>query len=49
MRASMHGEKNLKPYYIEFGIDPAAPVPTTNRTAFDAKMCAVVEEVKPRW
>ncbi|HET7383626.1 MAG TPA: nitronate monooxygenase [Pseudolabrys sp.] len=39
--------EKLKPYYIELGIDPAAPVPTTNRTPFDAKMCAVVEELKP--
>ncbi len=39
--------ERLKPYYVEFGIDPAAPVPTTNRAPFDAAMCAVVEELKP--
>jgi nitronate monooxygenase len=37
----------LKPYYVEFGIDPAAPVTTASRTPFDAAMCAVVEELKP--
>ena len=26
----------LKPYYVEFGIDPAAPVPASNRMPFDA-------------
>lgn len=39
--------ERLKPYYVEFGIDPAAPVPTTNRAPFDAVMCAVVEDLKP--
>jgi nitronate monooxygenase len=29
------------------GVDPAAPVPVTNRLPFDAAMCAVVEELKP--
>ena len=39
--------EKLKPYYAEFGIDPAAPVPTTNRTPFNAELCAAVEELKP--
>jgi nitronate monooxygenase len=39
--------ERLKPYYTEFGIDPAAPVPSTNRTPFDAALCAAVEEIKP--
>jgi nitronate monooxygenase len=39
--------EKLKPYYVEFGIDPAAPVPTTNRTPFNAELCAAVEELKP--
>jgi nitronate monooxygenase len=39
--------ERLVPYYRELGIDPAAPVPSSNRTAFDAVMCDVVEEVKP--
>jgi nitronate monooxygenase len=39
--------EKLKPYYVELGVDPAAPVPVTNRLPFDAAMCAVVEELKP--
>jgi nitronate monooxygenase len=39
--------ERLAPYYHELGIDPAAPVPSSNRTAFDATMCEVVEETKP--
>jgi nitronate monooxygenase len=39
--------ERLKPYYVEFGIDPNAPVPSTNRTPFDAAFCALVEELKP--
>ena len=39
--------EKLKPYYVEFGIDPAAPVPSTNRTPFNADLCAAVEELKP--
>jgi nitronate monooxygenase len=37
----------LNPYYVELGVDPAAPVPLTNRLPFDAAICAVVEELKP--
>lgn len=39
--------ERLKPYYVEYGIDPNAPVPASNRAPFDAAFCAVVEEVKP--
>jgi len=39
--------EKLKPYYVEFGVDPAAPVTTASRTPFDAAMCIVVEELKP--
>ncbi len=39
--------EKLKPYYVEFGVDPAAPVPSSNRTPFDASLCAAVEELKP--
>src|SRR5215471_2421481 len=39
--------ERLAPYYRELGIDPAAPIPTSNRTAFDATMCEVVEATKP--
>jgi len=37
----------LAPYYREFAIDPAAPVPSSNRAPFDAAFCEVVEEIKP--
>jgi nitronate monooxygenase len=37
----------LKPYYEELGIDPAAPVPSSNRTPFDAALCDVVEDLRP--
>jgi nitronate monooxygenase len=39
--------ERLKPYYIEFGIDPAAPVPSSNRAPFDATLCSAVEDLKP--
>ena len=38
----------LKPYYAEFGIDPAAPISSSNRAPFDESMCRLVEEFKPR-
>ena len=38
----------LKPYYVEFGIDPNAPVPVSNRAPFDDSFCAVVEELQPQ-
>jgi nitronate monooxygenase len=37
----------LAPYYRELAVDPAAPIPSSNRTAFDAAMCDVVEKTKP--
>src|SRR5687767_5111559 len=39
--------ERLKPYYDELGIDPAAPIPSSNRTPFDATLWAAVEELKP--
>jgi nitronate monooxygenase len=38
----------LAPYYREYGLDPAAPVAPSLRTPFDAALCALVEELKPR-
>ena len=38
----------LKPYYAELDIDPAAPVPASNRAPFDEALCEVVEEIRPR-
>lgn len=37
----------LKPYYDEFGVDPAAPIPVSNRAPFDEAGCQLVEEFKP--
>lgn len=37
----------LAPYYVEHGLDPAAPVPTAGRAPFDAEYCTVVEEYRP--
>lgn len=39
--------EKLKRYYAEFGIDPNAPVPSSNRAPFDEAFCAVVEGLKP--
>jgi nitronate monooxygenase len=39
--------ETLAPYYRELGIDPAAPVPSSNRAAFDSAFCDVVEEIQP--
>src|SRR5262252_5313600 len=38
----------LKPYYKELGIDPTAPVPSSNRAPFDAAFCEVIEELRPQ-
>ena len=38
----------LAPYYREYGLDPSQPAPSSLRMPFDAKLCALVEELKPR-
>ena len=38
--------ERLKSYYTELGIDPAAPVPSSNRMPFDAALCSAIEELK---
>jgi nitronate monooxygenase len=38
----------LAPYYRELGIDPSAPVPSSNRAPFDAAFCDIIEELKPQ-
>src|SRR5262249_32709849 len=40
--------ERLKPYYAELGIDPAAPIPSSNRAPFDGAFCGVVEELRPQ-
>ena len=39
--------RRLESYYVELGIDPDAPVPTSNRTPFDSELCELVEEFRP--
>ncbi len=39
--------ERLQPFYREFGIDPVAPVPASNRAPFDRDFCAAVEALKP--
>src|SRR5262245_54878834 len=39
--------ETLAPYYRDLAIDPAAPIPSSNRAAFDSAFCEVVEELKP--
>ena len=39
--------ERLASYYVELGLDPAAPVPSSSRTAFDSYMCDVIVEFKP--
>ena len=39
--------ERLAGYYVELGLDPAAPVPGSTRTAFDEAMCDVLAEFKP--
>lgn len=39
--------RQLRRYYEEFGLDPDAPVPVSNRTPFDEQLCALVEEFRP--
>jgi nitronate monooxygenase len=43
----MRWRERLAPYYRELAIDPAAPIPSSHRTAFDAAMCEVVEDTQP--
>jgi nitronate monooxygenase len=40
--------ERLKPYYRELAVDPAEPIPTSNRAPFDASFCTVIEELKPQ-
>ncbi|MGD9920799.1 MAG: NAD(P)H-dependent flavin oxidoreductase [Pseudorhodoplanes sp.] len=39
--------ERLAPYYRELGIDPAAPVPSSNRRPFDQAICDLLLELKP--
>lgn len=39
--------RHLRRYYEEFGLDPDAPPPQSNRAPFDAEFCALVERHRP--
>jgi nitronate monooxygenase len=39
--------EQLRPYYLELGLDPDAPFAPPSRRPFDAESCAIVEEFKP--
>jgi nitronate monooxygenase len=39
--------ERLASYYVEFGLDPIAPVPSSSRTAFDSAMCDLIVEFRP--
>ncbi|RJF87295.1 nitronate monooxygenase [Oleomonas cavernae] len=40
--------QRLAGYYSEFGIDPQAPIPSSNRAPFDATLCDLVEAFRPK-
>jgi nitronate monooxygenase len=39
--------EKLAPYYVELGLDPKAAVPSSDRKAFDARLCSLIEELRP--
>ncbi len=43
----MAWRKKLESYYIEFGIDPHGPIPSSSRNPFDEASCQMVEEFSP--
>lgn len=45
--AQMRWRALLAPYFVDAGLDPAAPIATAGRAPFDNAFCEVVEELKP--
>lgn len=45
--AQMAWRARLAPYYVERGLDPAAPLPAGGRAPFDDAYCALVEAYRP--
>jgi nitronate monooxygenase len=45
--AQMAWRTALAPYYVELGLDPAAPVPAAGRAPFDDNYCGLVESYRP--
>ncbi len=40
-------KQHLSRYYRELGLDPDAPLPTSNRNPFDTEACDLIEQCKP--
>jgi nitronate monooxygenase len=40
-------KQRLATYYVEFGLDPEAPLPASSRTPFDSAACDLLAEFKP--
>ncbi|MRG55332.1 2-nitropropane dioxygenase [Phyllobacterium sp. SYP-B3895] len=47
LAAQMRWRALLAPYFVEAGLDPAAPIAAAGRAPFDSSFCKVVEELKP--
>jgi nitronate monooxygenase len=47
LASQMRWRALLAPYFIEAGLDPAAPIAAAGRAPFDSSFCEVVEELKP--
>lgn len=45
--AQSRWKDSLKHYYLELGLNPAAPTPAAGRAPFDASYCKVVEDYRP--
>ena len=45
--AQMRWRALLAPYFVDAGLDPAAPIAAAGRAPFDNAFCEVVEELKP--
>lgn len=45
--AQMRWRALLAAYFVEVGLDPAAPIAAAGRAPFDSSFCTVVEELKP--
>lgn len=45
--AQMRWRTALAPYYVELGLDPAAPIAVAGRAPFDSDYCALVESYRP--
>lgn len=43
----MAWRERLRPYYEELGVDPAGPIPVSNRAPFDDGFCKLVEDLRP--